>query len=149
MTQELDSETEEEIRNVLGISKDFTELDDTQSEEEDLKKQEQKLKIEVLNEFTPKGLEGKSELTTKERKDLARVKILCSPFKNVKYNNEFLEGFVEYYLKYGVSIDRKGRKETADVIKSFFSNPLYGDEEGDDSEKGKGFKERVRRFFMG
>ena len=110
----------------------------------------EKVKVEILKEFTPSSLKAKSEVTISERYNFARLELLVSPFKNVDYQSNMLRKFINEYLEYGISLHRKGRQETKEVIESFYNSSL-GDlqqlaEQTEEKELDK--REKLRRLLL-
>ena len=115
----------------------------------------EKIKVDLLKEFTPPSLRAKSELTIYERYQFARLELLAEPFIKIKYRNHFLDRFIYAYLEYGISLHRQGRKETKEVIQSFYASTVGLDEmvaqlqqpEEENEEKEK-LREKLRRYLL-
>jgi len=114
----------------------------------------EKIKLDLIKEFTPPSLRAKSEVTEYERYQFARLELLAEPFIKVKYRNHFLDKFIHAYLEYGISLHRKGRLETKDVIQSFYATSLGLEEmmqqvkEEQQSEEKGTFREKIRRYLL-
>lgn len=122
-------------------------LDLSDDELAELMYEREKVKVEILKEFTPSSLKAKSEVTVLERYNFARLELLSSPFKNIEYDNKFLRKFIENYLEYGISLNRQGRKETKEVIQSFY-NAMAMEEQQLTEQREEDIKEKLRRLLL-
>lgn len=111
----------------------------------------EKVKVDLLKEFTPSDLRAKTDISGYERYMLARMEILTAPFVKVKHHNDYLRRFIDSYLIYGISLHRQGRLETKDVLKSFYETTTSTPEEAlmHTKEEGEGtLKEKLRRYLL-
>jgi len=113
----------------------------------------EKIKLDLIKEFTPPNLRAKSELTVFERYNLARLELLVEPFMKTKYRNHFLDRFINAYLEYGISLHRKGRLETKEVIQSFYASSIGAEQvleqlKTQEEEKTETIKEKLRRYLL-
>lgn len=112
----------------------------------------EKVKVDLLKEFTPSDLRAKSDISGYERYMLARMEILTAPFVKVKHHNDYLRRFIDSYLVYGISLHRQGRLETKDVLKSFYEATALTTEEAlmqhTKEEEENTIKEKLRRYLL-
>lgn len=113
--------------------------------------EKEKIKLQLIKEFTPPSLKAKSEVTTYERYRLAQLELLASPFKSVEFRSRTIDLFISNYLEYGISLYRKGRLETKDVIKSFYESSALeqqSTQELNQEEEDRSMRERLRRYLL-
>ena len=111
----------------------------------------EKVKVDLLKEFTPSDLRAKSDISGYERYMLARMEILAAPFVRVKHHNDYLRRFIDSYLVYGISLHRQGRLETKDVLKSFYEATAVTPGEAllhTKEEEENSIKEKLRRYLL-
>lgn len=113
----------------------------------------EKIKLDLIKEFTPPSLKAKSEVTVSERYYFSRLEILAEPFVRIQYRNHFLDKFIDTYLEYGISLFRKGRVETKDVIQSFYASTLGVEQmmeqmKTQEEEHTESLRERLRRYLL-
>ena len=110
--------------------------------------EKEKVKVDLLKEFTPPGLKAKSEVTVWERYNFSRLELLAAPFMKVRYKNALIEKFIANYLEYGISLHRQGRKETKEVLQSFYASTLGEEEMVQEGREDETVREKLRRLLL-
>jgi hypothetical protein len=107
-------------------------------------------KNEIVKQFLSSDLQ-KTEISKSERKLLPLLKIIADnpfptltkhrPEKQKEMSIPALSEFVDKYLKLGIPLNRKGRKEDVKILQSMYSQPLELQEE----DEGEGRFKNIRQ----
>ena len=93
---------------------------------------------ELQELFSDDNIEKKGDINARQVMALARAKTFAD-----RYNNQILNDFINNYIVYSVSKDRKGRKEFVESFKAKILEPLglgsliRSDDNASTSNKGK------------
>lgn len=93
---------------------------------------------ELQELFSDDNIEKKADINARQVMALARAKTFAD-----RYNNQILNDFINNYIVYSVSKDRKGRKEFVESFKAKILEPLglgsliRSDDNASTSNKGK------------
>lgn len=112
----------------------------TEEKEDEIDVEKVKLElVKLLSLFEEKRT--LSQLTHRERFWLSKLELLRRPFHRLNYESRSLTEYINAYLLYGVSLDRKGREEMVKLASSFYAGLTEEENVGMEAEQ-------IRRLLL-